>query len=171
MNCNCSGNIIEHVFVLKGNLFFANIFRFFFSDSLIFFCSKFFKFKSQFSISFVQIFDSQLAPEGAASSTFYDFSGRPAFVPKILFWKTTATVPGTKKKNDFDFFFCVNLRFFLSDSQIFFCQISRFFFGAFPQLFLTGIAMRFLCVQCNARQAPQVAWCGGSTVAVPFAFW
>ena len=92
-------------FCFERESFFCKYFQIFFSDSLIFFCSKFFKFKSQFSISFVQIFDSQLAPEGAASSTFYDFSGRPAFVPKILFWKTTATVPGTKKKTILIFFF------------------------------------------------------------------
>ena len=143
----------------------------FFLEIFFFFCSNFLKFAYQFPISFVQISDSQLAPEGAACRTFCDFSGRPAFVPTFQIWKTTATVYKTKNIRFGFFFGGKSPVFFWRDSQIF---LSRFadFFAAFPRLFswiFNGFGC--FCVQCSARRAPNAARRGGSMVALPFAFW
>ena len=101
----------------------------------------------------IQISDSQLAPEGAACNTFYDFSGRPAIVPKIEIWKTTATVLKTKKI-DFDILFCANLRYFLYRFSYFFEQICGFFLAHFLAFF-GGIFNGFglFCLHCTARRS------------------
>lgn len=70
------------VWGIDSNIFFSQFFTFFFVEILTFFLLVSSNLNLNFSFFLLQISESQWAPEGAACSTFYDFSDRPATVQK-----------------------------------------------------------------------------------------